>query len=163
MDMNADCDQLDPYLLELLDSAERAAFEAHLAGCPVCRRDLQVQRNIDRLLARAGQEDAGPAPPIALRFEQRLRARRVRTWRRAGALAAGLLAAAAWLWWPPAARRANEPLVATDPGPAVSPATTRPKVSVQLSADLIGVPIETRDPRVTIVWTYPVVRLADSQ
>jgi anti-sigma factor RsiW len=163
MGMNTDCDQLDPYLLELLDSAERAAFEAHLAGCPACRRDLAVQRNLDRLLARAGQEDSGPAPPVALRFEQRLRARRRRIWRGAGALAAGLLVAAAGLRWAGTARRANEPLVATDRGPAVSPATTRPQVSVQLSADLIGVPIETRDPRVTIVWTYPVVRLADKK
>jgi anti-sigma-K factor RskA len=43
--MSADMhDLVAPYALDALDASERAAFEAHLAGCGQCRRDLAELR-----------------------------------------------------------------------------------------------------------------------
>jgi anti-sigma-K factor RskA len=47
------------YLLGKLDADEAAAFEAHLAGCPDCRRQLEEFRSLPELLAAA-------TPPIPL-------------------------------------------------------------------------------------------------
>ncbi|MHC4180210.1 MAG: anti-sigma factor family protein, partial [Planctomycetota bacterium] len=55
------CERLDDYLLGGLLEDERAAFEAHLSGCPACREELQQQEHIDRLLAQ-GAERLEPVP-----------------------------------------------------------------------------------------------------
>jgi hypothetical protein len=61
-------EQAEAYAAGTLDTAERAAFERHLAGCPSCRS--QVQRYMDVLAAFPGAlAVASPAlrPPSALR------------------------------------------------------------------------------------------------
>jgi hypothetical protein len=47
------------YLLGKLETEEAAAFEAHLAGCPDCRRQLEEFRSLPELLA-----TATPAIPL---------------------------------------------------------------------------------------------------
>jgi anti-sigma-K factor RskA len=47
------------YLLGKLEADETAAFEAHLAGCPGCRRELEELRSLPELLA-----TATPAVPL---------------------------------------------------------------------------------------------------
>jgi hypothetical protein len=54
------------YALGKLDDHEAVAFEAHLAGCADCRRELEELRGLPELLARA-------APPV--RLPETLRAR----------------------------------------------------------------------------------------
>ncbi|MFJ2580182.1 anti-sigma factor family protein [Kitasatospora aureofaciens] len=57
------------YLLGLLEPAERAAFEEHLAGCPQCAEQVAELGFVEPLLAEyavsaeaAGLEPAGPVP-----------------------------------------------------------------------------------------------------
>lgn len=51
------------YALDALDGAERAAFEAHLAGCPDCRREVAELGDTAATLAGA----AAQAPPPELK------------------------------------------------------------------------------------------------
>jgi hypothetical protein len=71
---------------------------------------------------------------------------------RGGGLA-GLLLAAAWLAWPRVERHDDGTIATAPPPPAPGPAN----VSVQLGDNVIARPLESNDPRVTIVWTYPVL------
>ncbi|MFI9360934.1 anti-sigma factor family protein [Kitasatospora sp. NPDC053057] len=57
------------YVLGLLEPAEGAAFERHLAGCPQCTEELRQLKSVGRLLAEysaaaaaAGLDPAGPLP-----------------------------------------------------------------------------------------------------
>lgn len=51
-----------PYALGALDAEERARFEAHLAGCAVCRGEVQALREVAALLANAAPAATPPAP-----------------------------------------------------------------------------------------------------
>ncbi|MGW4893251.1 zf-HC2 domain-containing protein [Kitasatospora sp. NPDC004240] len=56
------------YVLNVLDPAERAAFEVHLAGCPECARQVGELSFMERLLAEyvaAADPAAGYAAPAA--------------------------------------------------------------------------------------------------
>ena len=57
-------DAAAPYALGALTAEERAAFEAHLADCAVCRADVQALGEVSGLLAHAA---AAATPPPALR------------------------------------------------------------------------------------------------
>ncbi len=48
---------LGAYLLGALDPAERAVYEAHLAGCPVCEAELLRMAPLPGLLQRVQEED----------------------------------------------------------------------------------------------------------
>jgi len=54
-------DAAAPYALGALTAEERAAFEAHLADCAVCRADVQALGEVSGLLAHAA-EAATPPP-----------------------------------------------------------------------------------------------------
>lgn len=122
-------DHVDEALQELLDGrlapAERAAVEAHLAGCPRCARlRLGLERSRAALRSGLAGEDA-PSEPLrgrilaALDAEDRAQAARSaapppvagRPFRPAWLLAAAaVLAVAALLWfalWPPAGKRTD--------------------------------------------------------
>lgn len=146
--MNQVCDQLDAYMLSLLAAEDRAVFAEHLAGCTACQSALDLQRRIDGLLEQTAAIEN--PPPLGLRFKRRLRRRRILRW---GALA-GLLLAAAWFTWP-RVERGDAGAIATAPAGAAGPRSAT--VSVQLSSNVIARPLESNDPRVTIVWTYPVL------
>lgn len=100
------------YALGALDADERAAFEAHLAGCAACRVEVQAFREVAGLLA--GAAPAVAAPP-GLRDRALGEARRVRPIGRGALLWLPWLAAAASLvlalgagyaWWSGRAARA---------------------------------------------------------
>jgi len=55
------CEHLDDYLLGWLSPDEAAAFERHLAGCPACGREREVQRSIENLLG-SGEAFSEPLP-----------------------------------------------------------------------------------------------------
>ena len=95
---------LGSYLVGALDPAERAAVEAHLAGCPSCREELASYAGIPGLMSRLTLDEALgdallppasllPAVLAAVEGERRSRTRRLRGWQ-AGAAAAVVAAAA---------------------------------------------------------------------
>jgi len=55
------CDAIDGYLGKWLTEPERAAFAAHLEGCPQCQKAMGEQQAITRLLAMALTSEA-PVP-----------------------------------------------------------------------------------------------------
>ncbi|GAA4420731.1 hypothetical protein GCM10023148_20730 [Actinokineospora soli] len=56
------------YLLGALDPADRAVFEAHLAGCPVCEAELLRMAPLLGLLQRVTEADlAAPGKSEAKR------------------------------------------------------------------------------------------------
>ena len=57
-------DQLSAYALDCLDEAEKSRVDAHLAGCDLCRQELQTYREIVEVLPFAMQEND---PPPALK------------------------------------------------------------------------------------------------
>ena len=56
-----------PYALGSLTPEERARFEAHLAGCAICRAEIQTHRDVASLLAHAAPE-ATPSPELRERI-----------------------------------------------------------------------------------------------
>ncbi|MDQ1731325.1 MAG: hypothetical protein QOK10_1484 [Pseudonocardiales bacterium] len=51
------------YVLDALDPEDRAAFEGHLRGCPLCQAQVAELRGIPPLLAKADPETWAPGPP----------------------------------------------------------------------------------------------------
>jgi hypothetical protein len=87
------------YVLGALSAEEKQAFEAHLAECPACEREVQEFAGLPDLLGRLPEEELaatlGNAPPMPPSLMPRLefavrRERRSRRWR---GVAAGLVAA----------------------------------------------------------------------
>lgn len=91
------CDRSDEvlaYLTGTMEPAERDDFEQHLAGCPSCRSELELERAVSSLLA------DGVKAPADLRLQVRrrllLKSKSAFPWRALGAIA-GMLAAVAVL------------------------------------------------------------------
>ncbi|MFH9352090.1 zf-HC2 domain-containing protein [Kitasatospora sp. NPDC017646] len=89
------------YVLGVLEPAEDAAFEGHLAGCPQCAEEVRQLESIGRMLAEysasavaAGLDPAGPLPTPDGRLLDRLVAE-IRTVRRRGRIRRLALALAA--------------------------------------------------------------------
>jgi len=171
--MNASqCDQLDDYLAGWLSDTEASGFEAHLADCSVCRRQLDQQRRIDGLLAQA----AGRLEPVPHglvdRFELQVRCfnrrRMVRTACGLSAAVAMVLLVGVWLHLrtpegsQPAPKRQNEPMIVQQDvkPPAQDASDDEPLVQVRPSdpSAAILVTEQTQNPNVTIVWFHPTVR-----
>lgn len=88
-------EQLIGYLYDDLSAPERAAFEAHLAGCAACRREVGDLRQTRQHLT----SWAPPAPPLDFRVIQGTAARRplafIPAWALSAAAALLLIAGAA--------------------------------------------------------------------
>lgn len=169
-----ECDRLDDYLLDGLSEEEASAFEAHVSGCSACRDELEHQRRIDRLLAQGtGRFEAVPRRLID-RIEGRVRrSARRRAVRMACGLSVAALAISALAVWltvgglgtgnnrQPVVHEGAEP---GDEGNQVDPSggpTPRPQpvasISIADPSAAILVPVETKQPNVSIVWIYPTV------
>jgi anti-sigma factor RsiW len=166
--MSTICLQLDDYLEGELDEAQRAAFELHLTDCEDCRGQVAFASQLNGWLA--GAQDGSAPPQLVARIEHRLRwaTRKAYAWRMAvGALAASLLVGLG-LWRlggnrQPLANRA--PVVKSarpQPLPAAPPATMPVRISFHPDANMIVRPLKSTNPRVSIVWVYPTVRVAQS-
>jgi anti-sigma-K factor RskA len=55
-----------PYVLGALDAAERRAFEAHAAACPVCREEVRSLQRVADALARSAPQRT-PRPEVRAR------------------------------------------------------------------------------------------------
>lgn len=100
--------QLEAYIDGVLNTADRAAFEARLKSDPALRAEVELQTSIDASLSRLFKpcEVAAPAAAPA--------PFRVRRWIPFAAAAAIALAAALW-WMQPAAPPAQTPLARRQP------------------------------------------------
>ena len=98
-------DAAAPYALGALSAEERAAFEAHLADCAICRAEVQALREVSGLLAHAAAA-ATPAPALRERILREARAvrplaargRSLRPWIAAAASLALAVAAGLGYW-----------------------------------------------------------------
>lgn len=88
-------DDVSAYLIGSLRDAERDAFEAHLAGCEACTRELRELEHLPGLLALVPPEGASGPPPSVLEGlleTVRRRETRRRTWLAGAGIAAATLA-----------------------------------------------------------------------
>lgn len=98
-------EKIGALLLGDLDDAERAAVQAHVDGCPVCREEIRTLRPVVEALAEASPERLSGEPEPSADLERRTldqisaerRARRSRYVRSAVAAAAAVLLVAAGL------------------------------------------------------------------
>jgi len=72
--MNEQCAQVGSYAVDALDPAERAVFEAHLAGCPSCQAEMAGFREAVASLS----ETVAVAPPPSVRAQVLDQIRQVR-------------------------------------------------------------------------------------
>ncbi len=115
------------YVNGRLEDAERAAVDAHLAGCPRCRADLVAERRLHVTLAAAAPTP--PSPPPGSRLARALEALAPVSlpmrWRWLLALQSALLVAAvavATVLWLHARDEAAAPFRAMGPSPAAGAA-----------------------------------------
>ena len=106
-----------PFALDALTVAERAAFEAHLAECAICRADVQAFREVAGALAYAAPAAALPAElrDRVLREARHVRPlagrRTVGPWLAAAAALVLAVAAGYGYWWERAALDSADRLV----------------------------------------------------
>lgn len=171
----SECDRLDDYLAGGLREEERAGFQAHLAGCPACRREIEQQREVHLLLARATRQ-LEPAPaPLIDRIEGQVRRsdrRRAVRWS-LGLSAAAAVVLALWIGFatgqfgprpepPPVVQQPRQPPIdqARQVPLAVDqmPQTETPvRVTAADPSRAILRPVPTQTPNVSIVWVYPTI------
>jgi hypothetical protein len=176
------CSQLDEYLAGDLAGPPREAFERHLCGCPHCREEAESYARLAEVLQIGDRQLVHCPPRLSTLTRDALWRRQFR--RRITAAAAIVLLAAiigaAWLAngrSGPAqpenrqriADRSDEdvpvPALESDgqiagveaprPFAADSPGERLETVRVEFGDDVIGVPVETGDPSITILWVYP--------
>lgn len=115
------------YVNGRLEDAERAAVDAHLAGCPRCRADLVAERRLHVSLAAAAPTPPSPPPGsrLARALESLAPASLPARWRWLLGLQSALLVAAlavAAVQWLHARDEAAAPFHAMGPAPAAAAA-----------------------------------------
>jgi anti-sigma factor RsiW len=175
--MNGDlCQLLDDHLTGTLPPEAATRFAAHLRQCEDCQQAVATQAQLDRLLCEGADEM--PGAMLLARIERQMRPSRRRVWLATSGLvaAAVLLVATAAVVWRAGERPeqnprsvAQQPAVES-PGQVAGsdnqttsetdvepPAEPRSPVIVQFASEsrVIGKPIPTQSPNVSIVWVYP--------
>lgn len=159
--LELNCTSLDDYLAGDLPPGGNTAFESHLSNCDACRQAVADWKSL-RTLLQAGSRSVEPHERLAGRIErlsqlQRERETRVVRRRRLVLCAAACACLAVFLLSVDSRRtKRNErtDLVSSTPSPPVREA----HATVKTSDDIIAVPIDIDDPKVTVVWLYPTVR-----
>jgi anti-sigma factor RsiW len=161
------CDLVDDFLGDELTAEARRAFEYHLAECPACRDAIASWQELCGTLESATRQFETPPTALLERIERGLSvpaepvATASRTWRVAALVVAALLAAVVFSETP---RSKRPPVASTSAEPAESRTTTlMPPANIQFAGDVIGVPIDIGDPKVTVVWVYPEVKVAHGE
>jgi hypothetical protein len=160
------CDQLDDYLLGWLTADEAATFKRHLADCPACRREQALQQTIDvRLVKIREWPDAIPSGLVERTRKGIRSARRRRALRWAEGLAAaaavGLAAILGRLRPQDFGRPEAQDVSALPPqAPAIAVKQLTVSSRVKLADPSAGIVVEykTRDPNISMVWIYPILK-----
>ena len=176
------CSPLDEYLAGDLVGPPREAFERHLSDCPRCRDEAESYARLAELLQTADRQLVRCPPALSTRTHDALLRRQLRR-RITVATAVVLLAAIGGVAWmangkfgpahpenrqqmadrndehvPDLAPASDGQIGAVEsprPFPPQSAGEQAAAVHVEFGGDVIGVPIETDDPAVTILWVYP--------
>lgn len=159
------CALLDDFLVGELTIDERRTFKDHLPGCPSCREAVADWKALCGTLQMATRQLETPPVALAERIERgsgipvKTLATADRTWRVVALVAAALLAAVLFHEVP---RSSRPPVASTNAAPGESRTTTLvPPANIQFAGDVIGVPIDIGDSKVTVVWLYPKARATD--
>jgi anti-sigma factor RsiW len=160
------CESLEEFLAGDLAVERRSEFENHCADCPSCRAAVEDWQALRQILQAATLELESPSAALSERIERgptvfaRAVANDERTWKVAALLAASLLAAVLF----GDILRPVSPVATTNPraAEAVTTAALSPPPKIEFTGDVIGVPIDVGDPKVTVVWLYPEARVADA-
>jgi anti-sigma factor RsiW len=150
------CGMLEGYLEGSLAGPAKAEFERHLPSCPACREEIEEERRLDALLARAAERLESPPAALrgalaaSIRIERRRRAL-LMAW---AAVAAAILIVCGLRFG--GAGPAGAPESPVHPV-AVAPPAARPPVRVDFGPDapVIGMMVESASPDVSIVFIYP--------
>lgn len=163
------CDNLDGYLDDTLGDGKRQDFEAHLAFCVDCQREVQLQQQIVSRLASAAQLEPVPRSLIDT-IEQRIDATTRRHWFNQIGIASAatiILAIGAWVGWHAIPGQKPVPFVTQNRPDRVPSMPTdlshhqEPQYSaaadviVRRASDGIVVPLQSEDSKVAIFWIYP--------
>jgi hypothetical protein len=174
------CEHLDDYLLKDLAPEVEAAFNEHLAGCEQCRLAVEQETRIDLLLKAAAHAVSCPSelmPRIKRDCERSSRRRLAKT----ASLLAALLVIGL-LGWSILSRNLpvevprNEPVAeesspAPDPAPFIEPEEPDPGIAhkkpaspvrVEFPEDLLGLPIDSGDPDITLIQLFPVANVSET-
>lgn len=154
------CDWLDDYLDHDLSHQRQALFAEHLDQCTACRKAADDWQMTCQVLRTATEQRESPrfqliariqkqAPTVVTNLNHQQRSPMANV-----VVAAALIVAGIWLGTVTVIRLNPEDdrLVAL---PKPSPDTAAPGVTLQFSDDVISVPIDIGDPKVTVVWLYP--------
>jgi len=174
------CEQLDDFLADELGEHRRTAFETHLLTCTECRRAVEDNDRVNRLLTDASEQLEAHSATLVDRIEQRIGAARLR--RRFGiglTIAASLVGLLAWLSL--SARRdadqiagendVPKPIEQHDPHRDIpqdednqQQRSPHELVTVRFdpASNVLAVPVESGNPNVTILRVYPTLKAAQA-
>jgi hypothetical protein len=162
-DSSIDCGSLDAFLNGDLPPTQAAEFESHVAACMQCRDAVDQQRWIDGLLRSTEAAEIESAPVAIL-------SRRPARLRRVVVVAASVAVLAAWSWFevkhrieeikggnPPIAKSKSGMLDADRPAASFQETGEHPApvATFVSSGSTIALPLENRNPDVTVVRLYP--------
>lgn len=165
-------DRLDDWLDGLLEPAEQEGVAAHLQDCAACRRLFERRREIEEGVLRLGQaaDRLASAPPVGKSVPLR--------WRSVLRIAAAVLVVVTTGFVALQYRHAGRPMP-TPPGRSVLSGEAResrslPKesptaneapseFSVTVDDSYMAVRLESSNPRIQIVWFYPMVQPAEPE
>lgn len=168
--IESSCEQLDAYLAGELTESDRAAFEVHLARCSECAEAVASEQRLNDLLVKAVSRTSTDRDALVRGIEKRIhRTRQIEAVKWASGIALAIVAVAIAL--PIAWQSATTPSPETNPKQAQAPRdpdspfpNNRPAVETivevppQNRDDTLMVTMPSTNPKVTIVWLYPVMK-----
>lgn len=152
MNAHSHCDRLDDYLADDLPDSDRHEFANHLRVCPECQEAARFHESMAGNLQSAVAAEV-PSKLIAAGISRQLSLQRRRRWLAATALAASIVGAIFAFNW-------RSPIVVTPPEIVQAPAA-KTNVTVSFPPNsVLTVPVPVSEPGITVMWVYPVARVA---
>jgi anti-sigma factor RsiW len=163
------CEQRDDYLLDELESDQRAQFEQHLSSCDSCRRFVEAQARINRILKEAANS-VEVRVQLSAHIESKLVVARRRQRTKVATLVALPIVAGLFAVIYFAIQQQHQPdrqeQIVQDFPPAeqepntaveqIVPESQSGPVEVEVSGDVLAMQIESGDPNVTLIQVFQV-------
>jgi hypothetical protein len=172
---DSQCDRCDDYLAGDLRQEDLESFERHCVECLSCAALVREERALRELLITATSSESIPdrlrerfdssdLSKLAVHRPMTAPSRRRMTGAQLGVAAAVLtMGLSCWLLFEtdPHGGRPLKPAVQSTQIPIIQHSTDAPLVEAQIGApdDFITVPIQSRDPKISIFWAYPTKRV----